>query len=189
MAASSSAFVYNTLKAPASGLVWLSTVTASAAATADIEATFNSTYDAYMLVCSNVRVSSDNTVFGMRLKIAGAYSSGAEYNGISYMSKSSASTYVSINDAANTRFRIASDMGNAAGEGGTFTCYFNNPTNTTIRQMCHWHGTFMDATAGATATTVGSGAAVTAGALTGVRFIADAGTISGTFRLYGIANS
>ena len=177
--------------APAAGaLVWLSTVTASASATVDIETTFNSTYDTYVLVVTNVVLATDNTVLGMRLKISGAYLSGADYNGISYMSRSSATTYVGMNDNANTRLVLSSDMGNAAGEGGEWTITFSNPTNTSIRQKCRWLGVFMDASAGATTISSGAGASATAGALTGARFLADTGNItSGTFRLYGIANS
>jgi hypothetical protein len=167
--------------------VYLSTVTASSSSTVDIETTFDSTYDTYVIVASDVTVSSNGTVLGMRWKIGGAYLSGADYNHYSLFSTSTAVTVVGGNDNGNTRIRVINSQGSAAGGVANFTIYFGPTSGTTNYKQAYWTGTFTT-DAGATRTAHGSGAVTgNTGALTGVRFLPDSGNIaSGTFRLYGI---
>jgi hypothetical protein len=170
-----------------SALILLSTVTASNSATVDIETTFNSTYDAYMIVASGLTVDTDGANLGMRLKISGAYSA-TGYISHQMHPESGAATYVGTGNAA-AHIAISEGMGNAAGECGNFTIHIHNPTSTTLQKPVHWTGGSIRST-GTIRVAFGAGSNTDTGAVTGVRFLMSAGNIvSGTFRLYGIANS
>lgn len=64
-----------TSAAPPTNTVLLSTVTASNSATVDVETTFNSTYDRYLLVITKLQVGNTSTTAPLcaRLKIGGTY--------------------------------------------------------------------------------------------------------------------
>jgi hypothetical protein len=184
-----------TWASPSSGaMVFLSSVTASSSATVDIETGFGSTYDTYMLIASDIDLATDNNTFGMRLKIGGAYLSGANYNSNSMQSTSGSVTFVGVADNAQDRVLIASDQGSAAGNVANFSMFFGPTSGTTNYKQFYWTGVYTNPNGAAgsqISLTHGSGS-VTAntGALTGVRFLAGAGNItSGTFRLYGIVKS
>lgn len=175
---------------PSSGaLVFLSSVTASSSATVDLETTFSSTYDAYIIIASGVISATSGTSFNCRLKLGGAYATSSYSYHSSITSASSASYSATASDTAAAQIVITSAMGNTTADSVNFTMTINNPSSTTNKKVVYWIGGSQDAStslnrlAGA-----GSGNAITA--LTGVRFLAGSGNItSGTFRLYGIANS
>ena len=162
-------------------------VTASSSSTVDIETTFDSTYDTYVIVASDVKVSVDSDILGMRLKIGGVYLSGANYSAFTVNSSSTGATVVGVNDFGNTRVRLVNGQGSDVGEVSNFTIYFGPTSGTTNYKQFYWTGTYT-ASNGSPRMTHGSGAvAGDTGALTGVRFLTDSGNIaSGTFRLYGI---
>jgi len=177
---------------PAGGLNLLSTVTASASATVDIETTFSSTYDKYLLAVSGVVMDTDGENFTMRLKIGGTYLATSTY--VSFrINGSSASTTVSGENtsvgAPTSSQAVTGSTGNVGGENTSFNMYIHNPASATLQKLY-----FID---GATHTPAGEvrlikwvGFNTNTAALTGVRFIPSSGTFaSGTFRLYGLANS
>ena len=177
--------------ASASGLTLLSTVTASASATVDIETTFSSTYDKYLLAVSGVVMDTDGENIVMRLKIGGTYLATSTYVNFR-INGSSASTTISGENtsvaAPTSSQAITGSTGNVGGENTSFNMYIHNPASTTLQKLY-----FID---GATHTAAGEvrlikwvGFNTNTAALTGVRFIPSFGTISsGTFRLYGLAN-
>lgn len=175
---------------PAGGSwTYLSTVSASGAATADVETTFDSTYDAYAIVVTNVIMQSAN--FYSRLKVNASYQT-ANYRYHASRCLSSDSTYAGT--VGNTAAQIdisgrSMDVSTYPGSTGNYVMYVHNPASTTKYKTIYWNGYFTNDTE-ATVMSVGS-AAYTGGtqALTGVRFYASSGNISGTFRLYGIKNS
>lgn len=175
-------------------MVFLSSATASSSATVSLETGFGSTYDAYMVVLSAVKVESDGTVLGMRLRIGGSYLSGSNYNSFSMQGYSYVATFTGVADDGNTRVRLTTDQGADSGETANLVIYFGPTSDSTNYKQFYWTGAFSssDGSAGQIVRNTHGGGAVRAStaALTGVRFAADSGNIaSGTFRLYGIKNS
>jgi len=178
----------------ANGLVWLSTVTASNSATVDIETTFSSTYDAYLIVASNLKVATDTVTLNIRMKIGGAYDTGTNYRFHSSHPDSGASIYNGTGGANVATIAMSTapaGLGNAAANSAAFIMRIYNPASTTLSKRIDWSGGWSGEVAAASnITSSGSGLNIGTSALTGIRIYASEGNIaSGTFRLYGIANS
>jgi len=177
----------------AGALTFLSAVSASAAATVDMETTFSSTYDAYMLVCAGVTFTTNNTFFGARMKISGSYvTSGYGYNVITSLENTTADSVLTeaVTAPANaTELRCAPFVGaNNSSESLNVTFRIYNPTSTTAQKMMDWTGSYISGNS-IMRMCFGMGRNTGTGALTGVRLYPQSGTMSGKFRLYGIANS
>ena len=169
-------------------LTLLSTVTASGAATADIETTFNSTYSSYLLVASGIE-SPILADLQMRLKLSGAYVTTSTYAYHISFPKSNANSYVGSFASANAFVRVAT-IGLIAGSSANITLRISNPTSTTLTKLIGWSGECVVDDSGNIASVSGAAANTGTGALTGIRFfLGDSALITGTFRLYGIANS
>jgi hypothetical protein len=182
------------ITASASGLTLLSTVTASNSATVDIDTTFSSTYDSYVIVFSNMSPDTDTVTPRVRLKVSGAYqTSGYNYHS-AYPSNASAS-YTA--QGASSQAFIAL-MGGITQDSRSTQPYstadmhvrINQPSNSVPTKSISWNGSC----AGSTYNVLfGSGQNDTylgAGVLTGVRFYYSSGNVAtGTFRLYGYSNT
>lgn len=169
--------------ASSGALILLSTVTASASATVDVESTFSSTYETYFITLSDV-VPTD--LLRVLLKIGGSYvTSNYAYTMSRRNGTDPVDTYygrTSTSDSTSTYIRL---QNGAATTSMIFYVY--SPAAATGGKRVNWVGT-----GGSTQAEYfnGTGSNSTAGALTGVRFQPQTGSItSGTFRLYGIANS
>jgi hypothetical protein len=169
--------------APAGALTLLSTVTASGASTVDIETTFDGTYDNYIIIASRVRPSVFNDDLWCRMKLGGSYLSGA--SDYSYtMAKITTATYAGEKTSAN---KIILAVGLESTQESQFQINLSNPNGTTYKKTISWQGSI--AWGGADREMViGSGQSNPVTALTGIRIMASTGTITGTFRLYGIKN-
>ena len=173
----------------AGALTLLSTVTASASATVDVETTFSSTYDAYMLVISGATPATDSVSLLARMKIGGSYITTSTYI--------STGGYTSL--AGNQETTLATEItlvssiwGNDAPSSCDVVMYIFNPASTAFKKQLFYQATSMRLDTGATQVQTRSGVGINdnTGALTGIRFFASSGNISaGKFRLYGIANS
>lgn len=168
--------------------VSLSTVTASASATVDVETTFSSTYAYYVLVATGVITSDNNVDILVRLKIGGAYDTAANYLWTLMTTDSSTASIATTQSPGDTSIKIvelAENIATAAGTNNTLVMTISNPSSTAFNKTIYWNnygsGTRARGNWGH-ATNIG---AVTA--LTGVRTYASAGTISvGDFRLYAV---
>lgn len=180
------------------GLVYLSTVTASGATTVDIESTFDSTYDNYVIFASNVQVGTATTQLRCYPKLNGTYtptSNWGEHGSTAIFSSGGTASYLStaaigvgayvdiINalDSADNNRRLEFVMevmgpvsSSTVGKGIIYrgSHRTSNTNGATFVGGCMFRTTNFDC-----------------GPLTGIRFQASTGTISGTFRLYGIKNS
>jgi len=175
--------------ASSGALVYLSTVTASSSATVDVETTFSSTYDTYVIIADSVRLSVDGNNIYCRLKLGGTYVTSADYAYHQQVSRSNSTAYGATASQSNTFIEIFEAGSNAAGASMNFTMFVRHPASTSLCKVLDWHGGMARGGSSAEITNgVGTNPATTA--LTGVRFLPPSGTISsGTFRLYGIANS
>ena len=167
-------------------IIFLSTVTASNAATANIETTFNSTYDVYMLVGSGIYAQTSTGQMSARMKIGGSYAA-SDYDFSLSIPTSGAGTYSGVGGEAQTLINMHTVATNTVGETYSFTMYIPQPASTTLFKQVYWTGV------GSRATNMGqkNGAAHnrSTDALTGIQFFMASGNINGTFRLYGIKNS
>jgi len=107
----------------AGALVLLSTVTASNSATMDIETTFSSTYDKYLISVTGLVCQTDGQQLQMLLKIGGTYVTTSTYVTFENRTQSSTSTFAGTNDSfasPGTFVSVHSILGNVGGENATF---------------------------------------------------------------------
>lgn len=179
----------NTWSAPSGGgggaLVFLGAVTASAAAAADFTSLINSTYDDYELVFEGVTVGTNNAEVFIQLSanngsawITSGYQSGRAIYGLS----TNFSNYV--RNATQAGLSLAGAAWSSTLVSAGVSRLFR--ANTSERKSC-----ITDALLGAGDSNtyrVACGAEYTsATTFNAIRIIASAGTITGTFRLYGRA--
>ena len=170
--------------ASAGALTLLSTVTASASATVDIETTFSSTYDAYLLYVVNLTPATAGTIIYARLKIGGSYITSGSYT-YAMNRSNDASGYLSDNSAGDTTIRLSNNC-----SLGQMTINIYSPSNTTKSKMINWQGVSVTSTPNIAFANGVAYVTGTTAAMTGIRILADSGNItSGTFRLYGVSNS
>jgi len=182
-------WVSSTPAAPASGaLVYLSSVSASGS-TVDVESTFNSTYDVYLLVANGITVSDSNGIIGARLKIGGSYISTGTYPTFRMQPESQSNAFAGSGDTAATTIRIIGNVDNVANASASFSMYIYYPSSTTLSKMVVWTAASVD-TSTYVRLSYGAGFNTGTSAMTGIRFLPLSGTFTGgTFRLYGIKNS
>lgn len=169
-------------------LIYLSTVTASASATVDIETTFDSTYDEYMIAATGVVIASDNISLYLRMKIGGSYLTTATYEHHLASPNSLANAYNGQGLEAQTEIRLSPNNSNA--RPANFRIWVHHPSSTTLPKAVEWQGSSHHATAPTLHSITGAGGNTGTGALTGIQILAASGNItSGTFRLYGIKKS
>jgi len=173
---------------PSTGtLVYLSTVTAATSSTVDIETTFDSTYDEYLIIVSNLIPDTSNIQLLSRLKVGGSYDTGSNYSSAGVTMTSAGDSYTG-NDGGTTIYMSAASIG--ANRPTSFTYHVHSPASTTYAKGVHWEGFFYRNGATSGAWFAGGGVNSSTSALTGVRFYLAGGNItSGTFRLYGIKKS
>jgi hypothetical protein len=189
IATSSTAATWQTVGSGA--LTLLSTVTASGASTVDIETTFNSTYDAYLLIGSGITQDVNNNSIWARMKIGGSYVTSAyRYGAFQVGSDISPNPTDAGASQSATSLPVIDILGSAAECSADFTMWIYNPSSTAF---CKYY--LCDSITKHSASQIRSQRSVGSNdgtaALTGIRFYnkATAGLISGKFRLYGISNS
>lgn len=171
--------------------VYLSTVTPSASATADIETTFNSTYSTYAIVGSLILPATDAQDLLMRHKLGGTYQTGGNHEYHVNISAGSFSAYAGSAATAGTSILVASSASNGASAGVDFVMIINSPSDTTSLKQVQWTGSERASGGGAGKNATGYGVyTASTAALTGVRFFFASGNIaSGNFYLYGLAKA
>lgn len=176
---------------PSSGaIVYLSTVTASNSATLDIETTFDSTYDMYMIVVSGLRSASDSVDLKARLKVGGSYQT-TSYAYHTPIPSSNAFSYAAANAAGTgDAIGIGFANGNAAGECTSGVFYVPTPSSTALYKIIFGHTMTINDTAYIQTQPFAGYYTGATTALTGVRLYFSSGNVSsGSVRLYGIKNS
>lgn len=170
-----------------SGLVFLSTVTGSGVSTADIETTFDGTYDVYKLFVT-ATFSWDNAQLRGRMKIAGAYDTGSNYVFHSAQTLSGSTTYAAQASAGTTQITLSGNTGNNAAYSVDLEITLFRPASTSQAKKCKFTGHTIDGT-GAASSIDGAGHNTGTGALTGFRLFPSSGTMTVTARLYGVKTS
>lgn len=163
--------------------IHLSSVTASGAATADLDATIDSTYDVYMITGTGITAT---TAGGQNLlchrQISGTY---ALWGSVLRLDDVISPTWV--RDATGIITKAVSD---AASQTVSFSCLLYDPSTAATPNAATFIG------GGRSGYAVSSFVAInsmfsdsTAGSITGMRFLMASGNINGTFRLYGLSKT
>ena len=174
------------------GLVYISTVTASDAASANFTSGIDSTYDVYLVTLDN-GVPAANSVLYARISVGGSWrSTGGDYQWISTAATTSATTSVyAMGSSSDTELHIQNSntlQWDTSGQG-TFKFWMYNPSRTSTPRTFIWeNNTVNNAVNTGIANGAGSFKGVTT-AIDGVQFFSSTGNLSGTFRLYGLAKS
>ena len=146
----------------------------------------DSTYDVYMVVYNNAKVSADGTVkIRMRFTESGTPNTTANYDRASKFLR----TVVSFSNLSNTNqtsFNTDSSIGNATGEHQNKTFYIFNANNSSEYTFMTEQATQV-ASSGELSGQQGGGVLTVTSAVDGVNFFTSAGDInSAVFTLYGL---
>ena len=165
--------------------VYISTVTATTATTADIEG-LDSTYSAYQ-IRTDITAMSGGARFYIQVKIGGSWITTSTYDGFAVAGLSNSSTVTGRNGANAAQLDLTGAV--SMNGQGSFVTEIENPSNATKRKTIYSRGGGVDAS-GNQITFSGSGSNQGTGAVTGIRFLlSNASTFTGTFDVYGIKNS
>lgn len=167
----------------------LSTISASAAGTVDMETTLDSTYDEYMIVGSGIYCSSASDL-RFRLKIGGTYITSGYYAG-SIRQASLVQTsfdYQLMNNGSSISNTTGWDLSTSSTYPTVLRMLINQPS-VSKTQSVYWDAHTIRSTTDAARNISGVGINSTTGVLTGVRLYPFSGNLTGAFRLYGLAKS
>jgi len=177
--------------APSSAMTFITSTTATGSpSTVDIENAMTG-YQVYLLTGENITLSSGASIY-MRMKLGGSYSTTNYYYHISN-NDSSTTTYQANAATGATFIDVISSIQGAASDSIGIAVWIFNPSSTATAKSV-----IVSAFSGRPTpvtkiihSNYGAAGNTSTSALTGIRFLqSGAATFSsGTFRLYGIANS
>lgn len=173
-----------------SGMQVLSTVTASDSSTVDLETTFDSTYDEYIITITGVRPANDTDDLFLQVKQGGSYSTSGYMSSHVYSTVGGSSHSYETSPSTVSGITIGRYLGvTDATESANFYVRISNVHSTAVHKLIYANGV----TKNASGSVVGGesfGRTPSTYAVTGVRFKMTVGNISsGVFRLYGVAKS
>ena len=178
--------------ASAGALTFITSVTASNSATVDIENAMTA-YNVYVIEAVNIVNATDDTYLKIQLKIGGSYITTSTYLSAAANNLASGGAVAVDNAATVTTFiKFVPHMSNSASRTASGSIKILSPSSTTIQKQISFNYAWLDSSAYTDTIGNGYGSGVNSGtgAVTGVRIFSSSGNItSGTFRLYGIANS
>ena len=182
-----------TWSTPSAGaLVYLSATTASGVSSIDIETGISSTYDDYIILCDNLtQPSASNTYFYIQYKVGGTYRTSSYKYQLEYTDTTNASQYNEVASGGITNGVKVAAYAYAANSGTFFNVQMNlRSVNTSGSYpiVCTQVTGYSATDRGRDNFSYGLTEAAT-GTLSGIRFLTASGTISGVFKLYGIAKS
>ena len=177
-----------------SGWEVLQTVTASGASTVDVGSSsiFDSTYDAYAVIGTNMKFSADNNSFAGRMALGGTVQTTSYQMATAYMNSSGSSQSLEYTNTGGYIQFARSGVRDPSYASASIEVRINSPSTSGIMKTVQHHyygvGSFNADTDCSYSHGVGQ-CGVSTNALTGFRFYPLSGTISGVFRVYGISKS
>ena len=168
-----------------SALTLLSTVNASAASTVDIETGISSTYDDYVIIASGVFGNTAGTFVAGRIKTSGSYTTTTTYKWHTKIVGSTSTSYVAEVNNGISYFQITGSgaLDTTIDNSLSMSIYLlgiNNAANKAI-YVEGGYSPYSNNGGGM------NGFAVSTSVIQGFRLFPSAGTLTGTFKLYGIA--
>ena len=172
--------------APA-GLTLLSTINMAGASTANVETTFNSTYDYYHIVGTGIKVATSLDL-QCQLKVNNSYNT--QYNYRYHIIRMRSNSSSITNSVSNAQTLIPIDAMMGTNTDADAVCHFSmdvfNPTDTVANHMVSFDTLHSEASHMSRFSGMG-GFNPNTGALTGVRFKVQSTSFSaGTLKLYGV---
>lgn len=170
------------------GTKYLGTIVATGAPSVDIEWS-GSAYDEYVVMATGVYAASGTPVLSAQLKVGGSYLTTATYNWGRATTNFSAAEGGTSGASATSITLIANGTGlnTAEDDASSFVLEMRNVNSTTIDPgVVLRDGYCSNVGAGAPYVFRGAGFTSTAGILSGIHLFITGGTITGTFKLYGI---
>ena len=189
----------STWNAPTAGsLVFIQTQTADSAASIDFDAQLSSTYDQYFLVGTDLHLDTNGVQLWMRTDSNGGDSFDSSAG--NYCWQNGGTTFassVATHSGADTKIIICGNNSGTAWGNESDTCgllymYINNPSGTTFKKNITGIISYPDAddsSTGQHSTIQFSGQREATAAIDSFQLLPSSGTIDGTIRLYGIADS
>jgi hypothetical protein len=171
-----------------SGMVLLSTITASADDEIDFTGLFTSAYRDYELIGSNIHTSGDGVSVGLRVFVGGSIKSDSHYRYSRLRNYSGDATARGSAELTDTEFAQfgGRSMGNATGEHSNFRMIIYNPLGTDNFKTIESITTQVDAGTDSWNMLMSGHYKNGVTALTGIRFFVASGNIAtGIFKLYG----
>lgn len=176
--------------AQGASMVLLSTITASNSATVDVETTFDSTYDCYVLKLSGFYGGTGGDILMARFKIGGSYITTTTYPEHTVLTNSGAITYSGTENAASSSIQLTDALNTTSATTADLDIYIYHPSDTTSKKKINWIGSYFKHTGTPAGIAQGVGGNTGTDALTGIRIFMSAGNITaGTARLYGFKNT
>jgi hypothetical protein len=122
------------------------------------------------------------------MKLGGTYvTTGYIYHAMNSASGSTA--YAGVQAVGDSHVPIGPSMSDDSNSSFSFAMRIYDPTSTALKKLITFEGAALATSGTVIRNSFGSGTNNNISALTGIRFFPPSGTISGTFRLYGISNS
>ena len=174
------------------GLHLLSTVTASNSSTVDLETTFDSTYEDYIIKVSNYRPSIDSTHLKLRVKDTGSASYRTNgYQGLAMQKDSNSSGAPSADNSYTDSIKIGNSVGGDSYEAGRWTVEISKVSVSGIVKLIYSYGAYVNSNGKAAGGYSFGFCGASTNPITGIQFLSsDSGNIAaGTFRLYGVAKT
>ena len=169
------------------GLIHLETINASGASTVDFTTNIDGTYDKYLVEGVGITHSIDASELRCRVFLNAAWqTSGYRYHVRKFESNSS----VGSTQSQSAQFiQLLTAVSNVAAEAANISLLLLNPASTTVHPQIQADSQHINSDSNTQRTVSGGHNENDAtAAVTGLRFLASSGTITGTFRLYGISN-
>jgi hypothetical protein len=168
-------------------LIFLSEVVASAASTVTLETGFSSTYDNYIVLINDVFGTTNFANLQVQLKIAGTYAASG-YLGRQIYGGSSA-TYPEVANYQNsTSHAVVGSLSNSSTQVGAYSVELFNVNGSQTKFVEAFGGFYAPSNYGCFGSRANFLNTAT-GVVSGIQFSASSGTVTGTFRLYGIRKS
>lgn len=172
--------------AASGSMILLSTQEASSSATVDFTTLIDSTYKNYVITGTNITCNIASNLLS-RFYISGSLVSSSSYNNTrtKVASDDTNNNYYSNNELTHAQYGMSpSNFSTSSVSSASFVMNIPNPSSTNKNKGA---STNMLIQSGSNVILVDSASCLdNIGPLTGVRFYQDAGTISGTFKLYGV---
>tara|TARA_Y100000994_G_scaffold210597_1_gene184562 strand:- start:319 stop:2061 length:1743 start_codon:yes stop_codon:yes gene_type:complete len=177
-----------------SGWEVLQTVTASGASTVDVGSSsiFDSTYDAYAIIGTNIKFSDDNNCFAGRIALGGTVQTTSYQMATAYFNSTGTTQPLEYTNTGGYIQFARSGVRDVSYASASIEVRIQTPATSGIMKAVQHHyygvGSYNADTDCSYSHGVGQ-CGVSTNALTGFRFYPLSGTISGVFRVYGISKS
>ena len=174
-------------------MVFIAAVDASTASTVEFTSGITSTYDVYKIEVCDITVSAASQLLMRFSDDAGSSweQGGTDYDYAIYIAYNTGGDGREVSSGASAFKLLSNSVSNNMGTTGdaAWTISIGKPSSTTSPKMIHFQGVCADNTP--TMHTINGGGLFqgNANAITGFQLYPSTGTITGSFRLYGIAKS